>query len=329
MLSSAAWANLFPKLEIFLTKRREERGVSEPLESRWKRQLALVPRHTKLRTSDLVSLEARQTFPPPRVFVHLDSVKPFWELDRKFELKAWRAAIPSILIEIDALLASFKLCLFGKLVYAYTSALTRPNANLDPLPTFSTPPSHAEMDAFLALPTLAFQCTLCRTHGFHYSQIVQHLGACADAVKAYRLGDPRPGKNGKVVPVKLVDRIAPVKRNWVGGDVWISDTSIMAAKLLWKKVGETQPSVLANVTKMADLGVRFECLCSKFGRGEVAKRVLLNGAASQSVDGPTVVRSFALSRDPGSGLILRWSSQLNHCSEQHRNLEPMPRIKIR
>lgn len=152
------------------------------------------PRPSPHQTSRLHPRLSRncRSFPPPRLFVHLESVKPFWELDRAFSLPAWRLAISSILAEITALLASLKLKLFDSLISNYTQALERPNGHLDPLPAVSTPPSPAEMDAFFALPTSVFQCTFCCKHGIHYPQIVEHLvkGAHEGSEKAYRLGNP-------------------------------------------------------------------------------------------------------------------------------------------
>lgn len=101
--------------------------------------------------------------PPLDILFYFDTVRRFWEPDDAiFNQTAWTDSLLAILGEIAALEAELKLDLFSALVNAYSEALVRaPEIGLEPLPALSSPPTPADVDAFLARPTSLVHCAQC------------------------------------------------------------------------------------------------------------------------------------------------------------------------
>lgn len=252
----AVWTNLLSRAELYLQLRRKEQEELAIRRRQTERQRTVGPFFIKLRRKlAKVDSLAATTFPPSRVFLYFDSVKPFWESDTVvLDKGSWRAARPAILEEARTLAFKIKHAVFTHLLAAHSSALSfSPTLSLPPLPSFSSPPTLSEIDTFLALPTSLLRCGHDCSAAGRYPGIIKHLSSeCRLARHEYSLAELDSFSNAFAAPVL---RWGAVERDELLNDIVVTAGSVVGAHSMWDSMGERRRE--DDVLEDCDLG--FEC----------------------------------------------------------------------
>ncbi|KAK4699585.1 hypothetical protein P7C70_g6675, partial [Phenoliferia sp. Uapishka_3] len=146
LLDDTIWENIKAPVLKLLEKSKATRLVAEAATRATYRQDRLRAPYYMLRCSDSSILVFND-------FVHLPSVRPFWEaVGSVFDEAQWNAALPAVLIDIESQRASTRVNAIKLILAATTNQRLSNDPAAYPEATFS--------DAFFAAPTSFLFCTL-------------------------------------------------------------------------------------------------------------------------------------------------------------------------